>query len=339
MQAFVELLSESVLHAGSDLETVVRPLLELMEAVTGLESTYVTAIDRDAGIQRVLYARNTREMAIPEGLSVPWDETLCKRAIDESRSYTDDVAATWPDVEAARQLGIASFSSTPIRIDGGQLYGTLCAASLQRQPIREGADRIIAMVSALIAQQVERDQLLRQLQRANDALARTALIDTVTGLPNRRALMEDLQRRYQQVARDGNRVLAAFVDLDGFKAINDHHGHDAGDRLLRAIGEALVHAMRGGDFTARMGGDEFVVLASVPADDLPGSMRAMAERLQAATTRRFALGPGLEIDYAGPSIGIVVGERDACDGEALIQAADAAMYAAKRTRRGTPGPS
>ena len=96
---------------------------------------------------------------------------------------------------------------------------------------------------------------------------------------------------------------------------------------------------RGGDFTARMGGDEFVVLASVPADDLPGAMRAMSERLQAATTHRFVLGPGLEIDYAGPSIGIAVGERDAPDGEALIQAADAAMYAAKRARRAGSTPS
>ena len=102
-RAFIARLSDSLVGAHS-LEELVRPLLELLEAVTGLESTYMTAIDEVAGLQHILYARNTRRLQIPEGLSVPWDDTLCKRALDEGRMYTDDVADCWGDSDAARAL-------------------------------------------------------------------------------------------------------------------------------------------------------------------------------------------------------------------------------------------
>ena len=75
-------LADSITDAHS-LEQLVRPLLALLESATGLESTYMTAIDEAAGLQHVLYARNSRSLNIPEGLSVPWGDTLCKRALDE----------------------------------------------------------------------------------------------------------------------------------------------------------------------------------------------------------------------------------------------------------------
>ncbi|MFT3806350.1 diguanylate cyclase domain-containing protein [Arenimonas sp.] len=333
LRQFVGLLADSV-RAGGDLESLVRPLLELMETVTGLESTYVTAIDEAAGVQHVLYARNSHELQIPEGLSVPWGDTLCKRALEEGRFYTDDVADCWGDSDAAAQLGIATYTSTPIRIEGGKLYGTLCAASGERRPLADGAGRMLEMFSALIAQQVERERLMHALQQANDALAATALLDTVTGLPNRRALMKDLARRLAQARRDDHAVLAAFVDLDNFKTINDQYGHDVGDRFLVAVGEALTDAMRGGDFAARMGGDEFIVLGTAARRDLRNATEALCDRLLAATSKRFHLGEGVSIDYAGPSIGVAVAESGSLDGEALINAADAAMYAAKRERKG-----
>ena len=329
----VDLLADSI-GAGNDLETLVRPLLEVMESVTGLESTYVTAIDEDAGLQHILFARNSQSLQIPEGLSVPWGDTLCKRALEEGSNYTDDVAGRWGDSEAARQLGIATYASTPIRIEGGKLYGTLCAASDERRPLAEGADRLMTLFAKLIAQQVERERLVASLHKANEALAATAMADSVTGLPNRRALMDDLRRRLSQAQRDDQVVLAAFVDLDNFKAINDRHGHDVGDRFLTTIGHALNEAMRGRDFTARLGGDEFVVLASVPRHELAGAPETLRNRLQAATSKRFHLGEGVSIDYAGPSIGVAVAPAGSLDGEALINAADAAMYEAKRQRRG-----
>lgn len=75
-------LAESLENARS-LEELVRPLLELLEATTGLESTYMTTIDEQAGVQHILFARNSDRLQIPEGLSVPWNDTLCKRALEE----------------------------------------------------------------------------------------------------------------------------------------------------------------------------------------------------------------------------------------------------------------
>ncbi|WP_233523566.1 sensor domain-containing diguanylate cyclase [Dyella solisilvae] len=330
---FVGLLAESVTRARS-LEELVRPLLELLQAATGLESTYLTTIDMDAGVQHILFARNTRQLQIPEGLAVPWEGTLCKRALEEGRPYTDDVAQCWADSAPARALGIATYASTPVRMDDGSLYGTLCAASDERKPLADGAEQVLHMFSRLIGQQIERERLVQELQHANDTLAVSALTDATTQLPNRRALMEELGRRLAAMAHGDHALMVAFVDLDRFKAINDEYGHDAGDRFLTAIGGRLQSALRSGDFVARLGGDEFVVLSSPTRTEATHTASILHQRLLAATTGRFHL-DGPTIEYAGPSIGVIIAASDASDAEALLAQADAAMYATKRERRGS----
>jgi diguanylate cyclase len=328
---FMGALANSVSHART-LEELVRPLLELLQAVTGLESTYLTTIDEDAGVQHVLFARNTQRLQIPEGLSVPWEGTLCKRALEEGRPYTDDVANCWSDSAPARALGIATYASTAVRTDDGSLFGTLCAASDERKPLTDGAEQVFHMFSRLIAQQVDRERLVHALRQANDALAVTALTDATTQLPNRRALMDEMARRLDAPETENQALIVAFIDLDKFKAINDQFGHDAGDRLLMAIGGRLQRALRLGDFAARLGGDEFVVLASGLRADAADTAVALEARLQAATTGRFNL-DGRVIEYAGPSIGVIVATALTRDPEALLAQADAAMYVAKRARK------
>ncbi len=331
--AFMGRLADSVTHART-LEELVRPLLELLQTVTGLESTYLTTIDQEAGFQYILFARNTRRLEIPEGLSVPWEGTLCKRALEEGLPYTDDVAHCWADSAPARALGIATYASTAVRTDDGTLYGTLCAASGERQPLAEGAEQVLQMFSRLIAQQVERERLVQALRQANDVLAISALVDTTTQLPNRRALMDEMNHRLASLVPDQQALVVAFIDLDQFKAINDKYGHDTGDRFLVAIGGRLQGALRAGDFAARLGGDEFVVLATSSRADATGAVHALRTRLEVATTGRFHL-KDLTIDYGGPSIGVIVAAPEWRDPEALLSEADAAMYAAKRTRKNT----
>jgi diguanylate cyclase len=331
MPDFVGQLAESVAKART-LEELVRPLLELLQAVTGLESTYLTTIDTAAGYQYILYSRNTSRMEIPEGLSVPWEGTLCKRALEEGKPYTDDVAQCWADSGPARELGIATYASTPVRLEDGTLYGTLCAASDERKPLADGAEQVLQMFSRLIGQQIERERMLQALQRANDTLAISALTDATTKLPNRRALMEELERRLAVHGPEGRALIVAFIDLDQFKAINDVHGHDAGDRFLTAIGGRMQGAVRAGDFVARLGGDEFVVLSSPAHGDALAVADALRKRLQEATTGRFHLGD-VSLDYAGPSIGSILSMSGELEAEALIAQADAAMYEVKRERR------
>jgi diguanylate cyclase len=328
---FLDKLADSVTHAHT-LEQLVRPLLELLQAVTGLESTYLTTVDGDAGVQHVLFASNSRRLRIPEGLSVPWEGTLCRRALEEECAYTDDVAGRWGDSDAARALGIATYASTPVRTRDGELYGTLCAASDERLPLAQGAPKMLQMFSQLIAQQVERERMMQALRLANDALAASALTDATTRLPNRRALMDEMYRRQSAHADDGEVLIAAFVDLDGFKAINDRYGHEAGDRFLVAIGGRLQGALRPDGFVARLGGDEFVALSSARRESVAEAVSSLRTRLLAATSGAFCL-DGVTIDYAGPSIGVAAAESAHTEPAWLLARADEAMYEVKRRRK------
>jgi diguanylate cyclase len=333
MDSFFAQLSDSVATART-LEDLTRPLLELLEAVTGLESTYLTTVDLAEGLQHVVYARNSRDLQIPEGLTVPWDDTLCRRALDEGRPYTDDVCGLWGDSGAARELGIQTYLSTPVRSEDGALYGTLCAASSERKPLAPEAGYALRLFAGLIEQQVARERLLEGLQRANAELKTQALTDALTGLLNRRALMQELARLTSLAQRTGSWLLVGAVDLDGFKQVNDQHGHEAGDELLRGVAASLHASLRTGDVLARMGGDEFVVVGLGPklAEDGPGAAQMMRQRLGTATAGRYAVG-GAALDYAGASVGVACLDPQDAGVEAALRESDAAMYRVKLERR------
>jgi diguanylate cyclase len=333
MDSLLTQLSSAVSQART-LETLTRPLLEMLEAVTGLESTYLTTVDLAGGLQHILYARNTRELQIPEGLTVPWGDALCRRALEEGRLYTDDVPGVWGDSAAARQLGLQTYVSTPLHQDDGALYGTLCAASSQRRPLSPEAGPVLKLFARLIEQHVARERLVEQLQQANAELKAQALTDTLTGLMNRRALMQELRRLTAVAQRTGRWLLAGTVDLDGFKQINDTHGHDAGDRFLCGVAEALKAALRAGDVLARMGGDEFVVIGLGPmlSEDGRGAAQLLQQRLATATIGRYAAGP-TELDYAGASVGVACMDPQRSGVEEALRESDAAMYRVKETRR------
>lgn len=156
-------------------------------------------------------------------------------------------------------------------------------------------------------------------------LAEQALHDPLTGLPNRRSFAEVVQRLLLQAKRSGELVAIGFVDLDGFKAINDTHGHQAGDVLLQEVAERLRAAVREGDVVARLGGDEFTVALRELQDER--HTVAVAERMAAAFAAPFDLGFGTVA--VGGSVGIALFPRHGADLDALLRAADRAMYRAK----------
>ena len=127
-------------------EQLTRPLLEIVSSVAGMESTYLTTIDLEAELQRVLFARDVWAMQIPEGIEVPWDDTLCKRSLDEGRMYAPNVDNCWPDSAAAKALGIRTYVSTPLRGQRGKLLGTLCAASAEPRPLTTDTEKKIEAV-------------------------------------------------------------------------------------------------------------------------------------------------------------------------------------------------
>lgn len=334
MDPILDRLATSVATARSA-EELTRPLLELLEAATGLESTYLTRVDLQQGVQNILFSRNAGQLDIQEGLVVPWDDTLCKRALESERFFVDDVDVRWPDSGAARHLGVRTYMSTPVYLGDGALYGTLCAASADRrsQPPPQ-AQRLLQLFAALIAHQIEREQLVAQLLQANARLTAYATTDPLTTLSNRRALLQELARQLAQGKRQKFWVLVAFIDLDGFKAINDRHGHGVGDQFLVEMANRLKAVLRAGDFAARLGGDEFVVVGQGPADAhlVEDAKQAFQARVFGATAGRIQLG-AVAMDYAGASVGVLAVEPGLHDPDEVLQRADLLMYQTKAARR------
>lgn len=334
MDTILQALSVQVTEAR-DLESLTRPLLEMLETVTGLESTYLTQIDLEQSAQHILYARNSAALQIPEGGSVDWSDTLCRRALDEGRLYAADVADRWGDSAAARAMGIRTYMSSPVRTSSGSLYGTLCGASAEHKPLVTGSEHLIAFFARLIAEHVEREQLLQQLQQANNELSRQALSDPLTGLPNRRALMLELHRLFSLLKRTGHPLLISFIDLDGFKAINDTHGHDAGDLLLQTMAQQLAGALRSGDLLARVGGDEFVAVGMGPLsgeETVEAAVHSFQRRLFEQSQVQLPLASQV-LDYPGASVGVVAVDPASISIDDALRQADACMYAVKRQRR------
>jgi diguanylate cyclase (GGDEF)-like protein/PAS domain S-box-containing protein len=165
----------------------------------------------------------------------------------------------------------------------------------------------------------------RDLEEANLRLSELAHRDSLTGLPNRMAFEDTLSRTVHSAQRHGEVFSVLFMDLNGFKRINDTYGHGVGDELIRATAKRLAGVGRESDFVARLGGDEFVVIARTS-----GSVEArrLAERLAVAIAEPFGLSAA-EVGIS-VSIGIANFPRDGIDGPELIRNADTAMYRAKR---------
>ena len=161
-------------------------------------------------------------------------------------------------------------------------------------------------------------------ERARD-LSRQASFDALTGLPNRTLFMDRLNQAVHQAERNGQMVGLMFIDLDGFKLVNDTLGHDMGDLLLQETGRRLAGCIRSGDTVARLGGDEFTVL--MPNLGTYQNAPAVAGRILDTLTKPFDLA-GREAFVSG-SIGITVFPDDAADAMSMLKNADAAMYRAK----------
>ncbi|WP_235488485.1 diguanylate cyclase, partial [Frankia sp. AvcI1] len=162
--------------------------------------------------------------------------------------------------------------------------------------------------------------------RMEDEIRRRSLHDGLTGLPNRTALLDRLDRALRRARGDGTRIGVLFIDLDGFKTINDTLGHQAGDHLLRLTADRLEHAVRPADVVGRLSGDEFAVLCEDV--DSPAAIEAIADRVLATLDTPCVLRERTVLLSA--SVGIALSEPETADGEDLLNAADIAMYAAKR---------
>jgi diguanylate cyclase (GGDEF)-like protein len=171
----------------------------------------------------------------------------------------------------------------------------------------------------------------RALEHLQDELAVQATHDSLTGLVNRTQSARLVAGALGRARRSGNTVGLLFIDLDAFKAVNDTHGHRAGDDVLHEVAARMTRVIRDGDFVGRLGGDEFVVGMENVTDE--NAAVALANRLIVAVSATIRLSDGTAVQV-GASIGIALGRGGETNVETLLHEADLAVYEAKEAGRG-----
>lgn len=324
------------LATEQSLESLVRQLLEMLEIVTEMESTYLTKVDINARLQYILYARNSKQMQIPEGLSVPWGDTLCKRAMDSGTFFSNEVAERWADCDAAKALGITTYVSIPVHLADGSLYGTLCATSTDKKLLSNRGEQVLRLFAGLIAQYIQKESLVMQLREANAALIAHSYTDALTGLPNRRALFENLTTLFSLARHLRRNAIIAYIDLDDFKLINDQLGHEAGDQFLVEVGKRLTAGQTEDDIVGRLGGDEFLVACLSKSNNATenGQLNLIKTQISASIAGDYWLG-NIHLVYPGASLGVVEIDPATTDADSALRVADTAMYREKKGKRKT----
>jgi diguanylate cyclase (GGDEF)-like protein/PAS domain S-box-containing protein len=204
------------------------------------------------------------------------------------------------------------------RRKNGELYVQRATFSL----IRGSDGRVVNHVGVFSDVTDEKQEAERIRHSAN--------YDALTGLPNRTLLRDRMQQALSRAARERGRVGVLFLDLDGFKPVNDRHGHLVGDHLLVAVAERLLGCVRESDTVARLGGDEFVIVLPDLAES--ADAQAAAEQVIRSLEAPFTL-DGC-VARVGASIGVALSPDNGATADELLAAADAAMYAAKRAGKG-----
>jgi diguanylate cyclase (GGDEF)-like protein len=301
--------------------------------------TYITGYSRTgtagdpASLQWAVLVRHTEEAAMAGTrqlerrmivLSVLMAAILAGCAALLARRLTRPMDALSRAIEGAAHAGERGGQGGDIPVVNG-FHEVQVLSRAMRELVRSEQGHRLALES--MNQQLESTVADRTAE-----LQALLLRDGLTGLPNRRALMETLPEALHRASRSGKCCALLFIDLDGFKGVNDTHGHEQGDKLLKQFGARLVAALRKSDTAARLGGDEFVVVLEGLSD--AGDARAKAANLLPLLGTPYALGQATVT--VGASIGVALHmPDDSHDTERWIASADRAMYAAKRGGKGT----
>jgi diguanylate cyclase (GGDEF)-like protein len=315
------------------------PLLDVMEARTArIEATASTLADdaeRTAMVSLLgLIASLVVLLVISLAVAASLDEPLSRLIAGVRRVGEGDLDMGPLPVEGPTEFAEATAAFNDVVANLSRLEGKVDALAhgglddpRLHEPLPgalgESMQRSIEVLSTSIA---DRDALQARL-------AYQATHDALTLLPNRPGALEALDRAIARSTRSGAALAVLFLDLDGFKAVNDTFGHQTGDDVLCEIARRLDDEARAGDFCARLGGDEFVVIAENVAG-IEGAT-ALARRVSQRIAEPFAVGPaGLKRTNLGVSIGIALRTEAKDTPLSILARADEAAYRAKRAQTG-----
>ena len=259
------------------------------------------------------------------------------RALDQSEQVKDKVQ------QCATELSSVNAVLKEEITDGVPLHEVERALDMSEEvevKVQECAEDLATVNDALAAEIDERNDLEHQLSKSAAALSQSkvqerklrhlALHDAVTGLSNMTLFNDRLRNGLTQAQRHEWRLGVMFIDLDEFKGINDTHGHDVGDRVLRMVAQRLQAFVRGGDTVSRRGGDEFLFLMLEAKDE--NNAANLAAKIIDNVAQPWEV-EGVRVTVR-PSIGIALYPEDGRSVEELLKNADLAMYAAKHEKSG-----
>jgi len=312
-QAIVaETSAERVMHVVTDAAMEFRgasgAVVELADGEDMVYRAVAGSAEPHAGL-RLKVAGSFSGLCVRTGQTLVCDDT-----------ETDDRV----DREATRAVGVRSMIVAPLR-RGQHTIGAFKLLSDRPRAFRERDAQVIELMAGFIAHALHNATAYERAQRE-------ALHDPLTGLANRTLFHDRLEHALSRVRRQrAGAVAVLYLDLDGFKPVNDRHGHEAGDALLQQVARRLRRVARDTDTVARLGGDEFAVLATELAS--PEDVSRVVERV-----RRAIEAEPYVLTHGEAFVGASVGAAVAAGGEAgsadkLMRDADAAMYAEKRGRR------
>ena len=267
----------------SNFESAARGVISLLHGRLGFGLWMITRIEGDNWI--VLHSEDQSYDVVP-GKVFRWADSFCSRMVQgQGPRVAPDVASVpaYAAAPIASQVPIGSYMGAPIYSEDGSLFGTLCAIDPNRQPEVIASEQVLvdmfaSLLSTILQAELKLDEALRKTER----LQVEASTDPLTGLYNRRAWDKLLAQEEERCRRYGNSAFVIACDLNGLKQVNDTFGHAAGDELIIRAAGALRRAARDADVVARIGGDEFVVLA-VECDHAGAG--ALVARLRDALTQ------------------------------------------------------
>jgi diguanylate cyclase (GGDEF)-like protein len=331
------------LSSTHDLERILRVILRTAVAATGARAGSVLLLDQETGA----LTGHAADSSVPgeadeEPVTVPLGEGLLGAAAATGEPLRGQVTSDGPALHEA-EPGCRTYLVVPISAPGGM---PVHAAPWPAPPTVRG---VLALYDRLGGDEFDDTDLLTLRTFAGQAAVavdnvriheeaqRLSLTDPLTGLWNYRSLKESLRREVERASRFGHTLAVLALDLDRFKDINDAHGHPAGDAVLADFARRIRSAIREVDLAFRQGGEEFVVL--LPETDARGAA-VLAERLGTEVRgepvtipgRGAGTGPSIQITV---SIGIAVYPDHALTPQALLDAGDDALYAAKAAGRDT----
>lgn len=316
-RVLIDAVVESV-ASGADLRTTLNLLAQVMGAET-LEGDGVVLFGRE----REQFTTCVAAESVPDGLrgddgtaGTPWNRAL----ITGEPAWSSVRAIAEPAGAIAAERGYRSCWAWPVDRDD-DVVGCLVLWRNEDEEPDHTCSMVLDNLARLTGLVLEHEQHALELQHA-------AMHDALTGLPNRARFFEHLRT----IVADGPGPLVGvlYVDLDEFKPVNDRLGHAAGDRVLQTAGRRLEAAVRESDLVARLGGDEFAIACHGVNDG--AVLEAIAERVTTAMREPMSIGP--QKVNVGSSVGVAFAEPGACSVDALVEAADGALYAVKESGRG-----